>query len=713
MNTRRLPRLLSTLVVVLATVVTATAAVAAAPSALPDAFEGRYIVVFGAPVDAPSTASAVAQAHGLRVGFVYEHALQGMSASVPAGRLAALQRDPRVAYVVEDMVRTISAQEIPTGIRRIFADENGDIGIDGVDDYRVDVDVAVIDTGIDLEHPDLNVFNSVSCLYSSGGGPPWARSYYCDAGGDDDHYHGTHVAGTIAALDNGLGVVGVAPGARLWAVKVCDAQGSCPSSAIIAGIDHVAGHAGSIEVANMSLGGAGYNQAEYDAIQGVVDAGVAFAVAAGNDDDDANNYSPAAFDNALTVSALADFDGEPGGHGEPTCRTDQDDTLADFSNWGNAVQIAAPGVCILSTFPIEQGEYGTISGTSMASPHAAGALALLASSNNPGNATDVYNLYDQVINAGNFDWTDDSGDGIQEPLLDVSTFSPKLIPSGGGNVPPSADFTYTTSDLTAYFTDQSTDSDGSIVSWAWDFGDGSTSTEQNPSHTYAADGTYPVTLTVTDDDGATDTASQDVTVSSGEENQLPVASFTYTCTDLACDFTDQSSDPDGSIVSWAWAFGDGSTATAQNPSHTYAADGTYTVALTVTDDDGATDTASQDVTVSSGGGEAGGMYVWDMSWKETGPHLKATVTILVDSDGDGVAESTDDPVSGATVSFTLSNDSDGSQSYTGTTDAAGVVEFQWKRAPSGMYTGEVTGLTHTTYTWDSSLDADNPDTYTK
>jgi subtilisin len=155
----------------------------------------------------------------------------------------------------------------------------------------------------------------------------------------------------------------------------------------VAGIDWVAANAGTIEVANMSLGGSGYNQAEYDAIQGAVNKGVAFAVAAGNSDADANNYSPAAFDNVLTVSALADFDGEPGGLGSPTCRADQDDTLADFSNWGSAVDIAAPGVCILSTYPIERGEYGTISGTSMASPHAAGALALLASRNNPNNAT--------------------------------------------------------------------------------------------------------------------------------------------------------------------------------------------------------------------------------------------------------------------------------------------------------------------------------------
>ena len=188
--------------------------------------------------------------------------------------------------------------------------------------------------------------------------------------------------------------------------------------------------------------------------------------------------------------------------------------------------------------------------------------------------------------------------------------------SGGtGNVPPTADFTYTTTELTADFTDQSTDSDGSVVSWAWDFGDGGTSTAQNPSHTYGAAGTYTVTLTVTDDAGATDTASQDVTVSSGS-NAPPTADFTYTTTDLAVDFTDQSTDSDGSIVSWAWDFGDGGTSTAQNPSHTYGADGTYTVSLTVTDDAGATDSASQDVTVSSSSG--GGITLSTNGYKVRG-----------------------------------------------------------------------------------------------
>ncbi len=423
-----------------------------------------YIIVFKDTVNPAVEAPGLVKVYELQTGFIYQHALKGMSAVIPAGRLEALKHDPRVAYVVEDMERSISAQAMPSGIQRIFADANPEIAINGSDDYRVDVDVAVIDTGIDFQHPDLNVVGGVNC-YSW-----WPFSAACVSGGDDDHYHGTHVAGTIGALDNGIGVVGVAPGARLWAVKVLSSSGSGYSSQIVAGIDWVAANAATIEVANMSLGGAGFSQAEYDAIQGAVNAGVAFAVAAGNDDDNALNYSPGGFDNVLSVSALADFDGIPGGLGSPTCRTDQDDTLADFSNWGPQVDIAAPGVCILSTYPLEQGEYGTISGTSMASPHAAGALSLLASANNPGNAADVYSLYNQVKSAGNYNWTDDSGDGIQEPLLDVSNttlFNPVLIPGGGGGTtePPAVPTnllatTISSSQINLAWTDNASSEDG-------------------------------------------------------------------------------------------------------------------------------------------------------------------------------------------------------------------------------------------------------------
>ncbi len=484
-----------------------------------------HIVVFHETVDVSTIVPEVAKAHGLDVEFVYQHALKGMAAVVPPGRLNGLRGDPRVSYVQENRLYTLDAQTLPTGVQRIFADDNSNIDIDNTDDYRVDVDVAVIDTGVDFDHYDLNVVGGVDC---SGGGPFGGT---CKSGGDDDHYHGTHVAGTIGALDDGVGVVGVAPGARIWAVKVLDSRGSGYSSWIIAGIDWVAANADTLEVANMSLGGSGYDQAEYDAIQGAVDNGVAFAVAAGNDNDDANNYSPAAFDNALTVSALADFDGEPGGNGSPTCRDDQDDTLADFSNWGDAVDIAAPGVCILSTFPIEEGEYGTISGTSMASPHAAGALALLASTNNPGNATDVSNLYNEVMNAGNYDWTDDSGDGIQEPLLDVSDttkFAPALIAGGddgGGTTdnPPSISITHpadgaTVSGTVSVTADASDDNavsqveflvDGSSIGTDSDGSDGWSASWDTTAY---ADGGYIVEAVATDSAGQTASDSVSVTV---------------------------------------------------------------------------------------------------------------------------------------------------------------------------------------------------------
>ncbi|HEX6306190.1 MAG TPA: S8 family serine peptidase, partial [Anaerolineales bacterium] len=354
------------------------------------------------------------------------------------------------------------------------------------------------------------------------------------------HYHGTHVAGSIAAIDDGVGVVGVAPGARIWAVKVLNSRGSGYTSWIVAGIDWVAANANTIEVANMSLGGSGFNQAEYDAIQGAVNKGVAFAVAAGNSDADANNYSPAAFDNVLTVSALADFDGRPGGLGSQTCRRDQDDTLADFSNWGDAVQIAAPGVCILSTFPLEQGEYGTISGTSMASPHAAGALALLASANKPTNASQVQNLYNQVINAGNFNWTDDSGDGTKEPLLDVSNatlFNPTLVPGGGGSAdnPPAVSIdspadgaSFDSGASISFYGSASDDEDGNLIgSLVWTSDQDGQIGAGGSFSAVLSDGTHTITASVTDSGGNTGSDGITITVGGGSGDGISLSVNAY------------------------------------------------------------------------------------------------------------------------------------------------------------------------------------------
>jgi subtilisin len=548
-----------------------TSSIQAAPSG------NAYIIVFKDTVDVHAAVPGLEQAFGLQAGFVYQHALKGMSAVVPAGRLAALQRDPRVAYVVEDMERSITDQTVPTGIQRIFADTNTEIDIDGIDDFRVDVDVAVIDTGVDFQHPDLNVVGGVNCS----GGSPLTGS--CKSGGDDDHYHGTHVAGTIGAIDNGVGVVGVAPGARIWAVKVLNSQGSGYTSWIVAGIDWVAKNAGTIEVANMSLGGSGINKAEYDAIQGAVSKGVAFAVAAGNSDADASNYSPAAFDNVLTVSALADFDGKAGGLGSPTCRTDQDDTLADFSNWGSAVDIAAPGVCILSTYPLERGEYGTISGTSMASPHAAGALALLASRKNPGSASDVFELYNQVKNAGNLGWTDDSGDGVKEPLLDVSNatlFNPVLVAGsgdggGGSNTSPTvsisspADGTSFASGTSIDFSGSATDTEDENLtsSLVW------TSSEDGQIGTggtfskVLSDGTHTITATATDSGGASGSTSISVTVGTNVGQTVTVVDLDGSNSTINKNFWKASVvatiNPAlaGAVVSGAWDNGTSATCT--------------------------------------------------------------------------------------------------------------------------------------------------------
>lgn len=408
-------RLFSILILLL--VLVPSVAAAGTPPELDQSGNGRasvpsHIIVFKNNVRSANVSGSVAAAYGLNVTDVYSHALNGISATIPAHKLKQLRGDPRVAYIEPNQVFRTTAQSIPTGITRSYAASNPNLAINGVDDFRVNVDVAVIDTGI-AAHSDLNIAGHVNCVSNN-----FFRAR-CSSGGTDGNGHGTHVAGTIGALDNGIGVVGIAPGARLWGVRVLNNSGSGYTNQIIAGIDWVAANSATIDVANMSLGCECTSTAQANAISNAISRGVVFVVAAGNSDKDASTFSPANHPDVVTVSALADFNGLPGGGGAATCRADEDDTLANFSNFGSLVEIAAPGVCINSTWL--NGGYNTISGTSMASPHVAGAAAvIIATSGKPTNRTGVLNIRSTLINTGNYNWTDDSGDGIKEPLLDMS-----------------------------------------------------------------------------------------------------------------------------------------------------------------------------------------------------------------------------------------------------------------------------------------------------
>jgi subtilisin len=376
---------------------------------------GKYIVVLDDDASARAVATAHAERFGLDIGHVYTSALQGYAATMPASVAAAVEAAPSVAWVQRDTAVSATAQTTPTGINRANADASPTARVNGVDE-RVNVDVAVIDTGADLTHPDLNIYT--------------AGAKNCSIGAinaNDLNGHGSHVSGTIGAIDNGSGVVGMAPGARIWPVKVLTDAGSGLNSDVICGIDYVTAHANEIEVANMSLGGSGSddrncgksnNDAMHAAICRAVGAGITFVVAAGNDSADASTFTPAAYDEVITVSALADFNGLPGGGAASTCRSDVDDTFANFSNYGADVDIIAPGVCIYSTSML--GRYATLSGTSMASPHVAGGAALYKA-NNPG-ATPAQ-VKSALLGSGSLDWNNgDDHDSTKERLLDVSTY---------------------------------------------------------------------------------------------------------------------------------------------------------------------------------------------------------------------------------------------------------------------------------------------------
>ena len=187
-----------------------------------------------------------------------------------------------------------------------------------------------------MSHPDLNVYKQVTFVSGT-------------STGNDDNGHGTSVAGIAAAKDNSAGVVGIAPGARLWAIKVLANNGIGMSSDIIKGIDYATEHANEIDVVNLSFGGEGTNVALHDAIINSVAAGVTYVAAAGNEGKDASSFVPASFPEVIAVSAIVDNDGKCGGLSSISTSSGKDDTFASFSNYGSVIDMAAPGVQIKTT----------------------------------------------------------------------------------------------------------------------------------------------------------------------------------------------------------------------------------------------------------------------------------------------------------------------------------------------------------------------------
>jgi subtilisin family serine protease len=459
----------------------------------------QYIIIFDDKFTAnPNSLATTFQALSLLVEslggeviFTYNNTISGIAFKTVDQQksdqiLEILSLDPRVKFAEQDKIVVPFSQVIPSGIQRIGI-ENVAMTSD-IEHISIDADIAVIDSGIDLDHPDLNVFKNITSIIpqilSSKDNtlratdinlnkiglnvennlttfyPPFSQD--SSSTGDDNCGHGTHVAGIAAAKDNAIGVIGIAPGAKLWAIKVLDYDknsGKCfgSISSVIAAIDYVTKNADQIDVANLSLGCKCNSTALDEAISKSIVENVVYVTAAGNIHTDASFFSPANHKEVLTVSAIADADGKCGSLGTPLwvdagdfSGFSNDDTFASFSNYGSVVDIAAPGVKINSTYI--NGTYALMGGTSIASPHVTGLVALYKSINptvSPKEMSEKLTnegLYPNAVCDGySYGYFDQDSDNSPEPLL--HSFDMVNIKVNDSNVKVDPDFWNTFSDI--------------------------------------------------------------------------------------------------------------------------------------------------------------------------------------------------------------------------------------------------------------------------
>jgi subtilisin family serine protease len=471
--------------------------------------------------------------------------------------------------------------------------------------------VANIDTGVRYTHAAL-----VDKYRGNLGGGVFDHNYnWFDPAnicpGDapcDNNNHGTHTMGTMVGDDGGTNQIGVAPGARWIAAKGCETN-SCSTASLLASGQWVVAPtdlngnnpdpAMAPHIVNNSWGGGRGDRWYEDTINAWVAAGIFPMFSAGNSGPACNTAnSPGDNIPAYAVGAY-----------------DINNNIASFSSRGFSgvdgttikPNISAPGVAVRSATAASNTSYGSFSGTSMASPHASGVVALVwsAAPDLIGDVAATRALLDATardtsnLTCGG---TPDNNNVFGEGRIDALAAVEAAVGGEPPQLPPVADFSFSCDDATLTCTfdaSASFDPDGTVVAWDWNFGDGTTGSGEVVTHTYAAGGSFTVTLTVTDDSGATDTDTQRVTVG---PNQPPVADFSAACNGLIfifwCTFDGGASvDPDGMVVSWSWDFGDGTTGSGQTVLHFYGAPGAYDVTLTVTDDAGLTDSVTKRVNV--------------------------------------------------------------------------------------------------------------------
>ena len=357
-----------------------------------------YIVVFEPRLaDAAAATNELAAAHRANVTYRYDAALKGFAARMSAQAAAAIANDPRVAYVEQDgeVLADATQSGATWGLDRI---DQRNLPLDGLYTYNTtasNVHAYIIDTGILTSHGDFGGRASVGYDAIGDG-----------QNGIDCNGHGTHVSGTV-----GGATYGVAKGVSLIAVRVLDCSGSGTTSGVIAGVNWVAQNAIKPAVANMSLGG-GASTSLDDAVNGAINAGVTFCIAAGNSNVDACTTSPARVAAAISVGA-----------------TDSTDTRASFSNYGTCLDIFGPGVNITSDWYSSTTATNTISGTSMATPHTTGVAALYLAGNTPASPSAVASALTSNSTSG---IVSNAGTGSPNRLL-YSLFSTSTPPPSGGS----------------------------------------------------------------------------------------------------------------------------------------------------------------------------------------------------------------------------------------------------------------------------------------